>query len=1806
MTPLKKIRTLVLTLSVLFLVLKLQAQSYRGADFNGDGKSDLANIWNDGGSTSANVYLSNGTALPEARWATKQGGYAEVQRWFYADFNGDGKADMAKVWNDGGLMSCDVHLSNGSSFAMSSWAKQSGTFAYTDKWYVGDFNGDKRADLARTFNDGGANSVRIYLTNATGGFAAPATWSASRGGYNPEILFFVGDYNHDGKSDIAAIRAGTAINIDVHLSTGSTFTFDTWASAQGSLLTSMKWVAEDFDGDGRTDIATLWNDGGSVSINVFKSTGSAFTKQSWAVKSGSFAREHRWLVGDFNGDAKADIARLWDDAGMLSIESYQSTGTAFTRRTLLTKGRAYRDQEIFTVGDFNGDLKSDIAISRGDATNRYADVVLSTTGTSTISSFGSSALGSYYSSLSIVKPIWGDNFVNLDMLVGPVPVGTDLQAVLDSGNDLFLVKKGLYDSSLTLKYKIPYQRIETFNAMLLSDFAIIRQQLASGEQDTLIHANGQDYIHLENVVCDGNKYFLQPKVKPAAGTGQGAMVALGASDGHWVKRCVFYNTRTWSTCQIHQANDAKDCIVENNYVLGAGNGPRGEGHDIGETALNRGQTGWADGFSVGARNTKIRYNFIMDCTDVGIVAFGVPGGHIHDNMISNFSRESLGGINMVDGITDWDIGDAGLGNGARKFDFRGLVVENNEITARGARIQMGMAISNQAWVCELPEVFDFGVNPLTGVQGAVKNNILNGGAMGYGYVLSNLRNLVFQGNQSSATHTGKGRGATCTYGNNGSNPDVAMPFLWNPSTVLGSTIQSGMTTNTKPIAHFLFMNGAPKNADGYAYYSYSNEEADAIVKASYLEMLGRAPTSTELTNGRNQFTSNNLFIGDDFRRQLMALSEFKTKFGTVASHDLHIFRVDRWLDSIKKLDTKAIQDTGNYSVAKQLYNSVLTDLEVAGSTPPTNDAQFVSVTVPASVAPGASFNATVAFKNTGTTTWTVAGGHKLGSQNPQDNTIWGSTTNRTNLTASVAPGASYTFTVPCVAPSTAGNYNFQNRMVQDGVEWFGDVSTNKVIAVVAPNLAPTWSSNPVAKGNATVGVAYSGSLSGNASDPEGKTLTFAKVSGPTWLAVATNGALSGTAATADVGANAFTVSVSDGVNAAVSATLNITVVAPLVNGAQFVSVTVPTSVLVGSSFNATVTYKNTGTTTWAADGVGGYRLGSQNPGDNTIWGSTTNRTNLTAITAPGASYTFTIPCVAPSTAGNYNFQNRMVQDGVEWFGDVSTNKVIAVVAPNLAPTWSSNPIAKSNATVGVAYSGSLSGNASDPEGNTLTFAKVSGPTWLAVATNGVLSGTAATANVGANAFTVSVSDGVNAAVSATLNITVVASNLPPAWSSNPVVKGNATVGVAYSGTLSGNASDPEGKALTFAKVSGPTWLAVATSGALSGTAATANVGANTFTVSVSDGLNAAVSATLNITVVAPPFDNAQFVGATVPVTVEPSSNFDAKVTYINTGNITWTIADNYKLGSQNLTDNTVWGAATARTSLTVSVAPGESYTFTVPCVAPSTEGNYNFQRQMVKGTAWFGELSLNKVVAVKKAASPFNDSQFVMVDAPATIEPGLSFQAKVTFINTGNTTWTEAELYRLGSQGPQDNQIWGATTGRTKLSVSVYPGESYTFTIPCVAPTVAGTYNFEQRMVKENVEWFGASSKVAIIVKAIPTPAAGTNNSQFISWNPPSSVKVGQSFTVSVTYQNTGANTWTATGNYKLGSMSPRDNTTWGSNRTYMSKTASVPFKGTYTFTISCKAPLTAGTYQFQSQMVKDPVAWFGATTPIKSIIVTK
>lgn len=113
-----------------------------------------------------------------------------------------------------------------------------------------------------------------------------------------------------------------------------------------------------------------------------------------------------------------------------------------------------------------------------------------------------------------------------------------------------------------------------------------------------------------------------------------------------------------------------------------------------------------------------------------------------------------------------------------------------------------------------------------------------------------------------------------------------------------------------------------------------------------------------------------------------------------------------------------------------------------------NGSEFIAqLNVPTALGLSKKSTVNVTLKNIGSTIWTKAGGYKLGSQNSQDNTVWGF--NRVNLsdTDNISPGQEKTFQFEITAPSIAGYNNFQWKLIKEGLEWFGDLTPNKIIAV---------------------------------------------------------------------------------------------------------------------------------------------------------------------------------------------------------------------------------------------------------------------------------------------------------------------------------------------------------------------------------------------------------------------------------------------------------------------------------------------------------------------------------------------------------------------------------------------------------------------------------------------------------------------------------------------------------------------------------------------------------------------------------------
>ena len=163
------------------------AYSLAVADFNGDGANDLAVV---GGASAVIVLLNagDGTFAKQVTYAPPAG------RVLVADFNGDGRPDLGLAGVNG-QAAAGVWLNAGHG----AFDPQPTTAIDSNAWGfgVGDFNGDRRLDLATSSFDHQTTSV--LLGAGDGSFAPQLTYAV--GLWNESLA--VADFNGDGLADLA-------------------------------------------------------------------------------------------------------------------------------------------------------------------------------------------------------------------------------------------------------------------------------------------------------------------------------------------------------------------------------------------------------------------------------------------------------------------------------------------------------------------------------------------------------------------------------------------------------------------------------------------------------------------------------------------------------------------------------------------------------------------------------------------------------------------------------------------------------------------------------------------------------------------------------------------------------------------------------------------------------------------------------------------------------------------------------------------------------------------------------------------------------------------------------------------------------------------------------------------------------------------------------------------------------------------------------------------------------------------------------------------------------------------------------------------------------------------------------------------------------------------------------------------------------------------------------------------------------------------------------------------------------------------
>jgi hypothetical protein len=351
-----------------------QGGSIAVGDFNGDGKLDVAVSDNQSAIPGVDIMLGNGdgTFKPPVPYATAP----DPRMVIASDFNGDGKLDLATANAESETIS--VLLGNGDGTFQTHKDNSTAIAASCISLAAGALRDDKGKDIVAGCQAEG--EVVVLLSNGNGTFKAAKAYPVP-GGVD---IVALGDFNGDGKLDVAVTNGGTYDMVSILPGTGS-----------GTLKAAVPFGTNfgpggmgvaDFDGDGKLDLVTA--DSGApfgvtvATISVLLSNGKDLfaARTDYSVGDEDVTGAYSGIAAaDLTGNGKPDLIVPITFAFPYEISILMNKGNGtfkpFVSYPLPTGAVAV------VAGDFNNDHKPDIAVANGNGTGVITVLLNSGTGT---------------------------------------------------------------------------------------------------------------------------------------------------------------------------------------------------------------------------------------------------------------------------------------------------------------------------------------------------------------------------------------------------------------------------------------------------------------------------------------------------------------------------------------------------------------------------------------------------------------------------------------------------------------------------------------------------------------------------------------------------------------------------------------------------------------------------------------------------------------------------------------------------------------------------------------------------------------------------------------------------------------------------------------------------------------------------------------------------------------------------------------------------------------------------------------------------------------------------------------------------------------------------------------------------------------------------------------------------------------------------------------------------------------------------------------------------------------------------------
>ena len=278
------------------------------------------------------------------------------QLFWYADFNGDGRMDMVTLLPESNRLAFYVSYGDGLRTTMKRWRDEIQINEPVVTLIPGDFIGNGLTDFVLVTRTEGRYRHTLFRNGNAGPFY----------GFIPSNIYLirdnialVGNFNGGGRLKLLFKGTSNTYIIDTNVTPRSIIgrysQRITWEGSAHTSRTRRRTKLLDFNGDGRTNIMVLHNDGFRIYTMVSGNCGYSYSFQ--VLHSRDFPNYDTGICfADFNGDGKTDMITRDMHSGQTRV--HFSTGSGFFSVPLPNMNEV---PERLFIGDFTGNGRQDIA-----------------------------------------------------------------------------------------------------------------------------------------------------------------------------------------------------------------------------------------------------------------------------------------------------------------------------------------------------------------------------------------------------------------------------------------------------------------------------------------------------------------------------------------------------------------------------------------------------------------------------------------------------------------------------------------------------------------------------------------------------------------------------------------------------------------------------------------------------------------------------------------------------------------------------------------------------------------------------------------------------------------------------------------------------------------------------------------------------------------------------------------------------------------------------------------------------------------------------------------------------------------------------------------------------------------------------------------------------------------------------------------------------------------------------------------------------------------------------------------------------